>query len=83
MIVRRPLLLPCVCVCGAAVALFLSSSVVHGQGGVLPEEGQSKLEEKYDRDARALAKDLVTGKATLDKSNESAADLEAQWLTYR
>ncbi|HEV3255523.1 MAG TPA: hypothetical protein VG013_01460 [Gemmataceae bacterium] len=83
MMVRRPVLLSCLCACGTAVALVLSSSPARGQGGVLPEDGQSKLEEKYDRDARASIKDLVTGKVGLDKGNESLADLEAQWLTYR
>jgi hypothetical protein len=83
MMARRPVLLSCLCACGTAVVLLLSSGPARGQGGVLPEDGQSKLEEKYDRDARAAIKDLVTGKVALDKGNESFADLEAQWLTYR
>jgi hypothetical protein len=84
-------LLSLLCFWGLALALALTPARSPAQnplqnpfkGGRLPPEGTDKLNADYNKEQRALIKDLEEGRIEAGKGQAPTIDLLAKWYTYR
>ena len=86
MMLRRPVLLSFVCACGAVLALAAALRADAGSEfteGVLPKDGQKSLDDAYNKEQKAVIKDLIAGTVEAGKEQEPTIDLYAKWYAYR
>lgn len=84
---HRPVVLSLLCASGVALALTLTATRCPAQnlfkGGELPRDGTAKLDNDFNKEQRALIRELEEGKVEAGKDQEATIDLLAKWFTYR
>jgi hypothetical protein len=86
MMLRRPVLLSCLCAWGAVLTLVSALRAAPASDlteGVLPKDGQKALDDAYTREQRSIIKELIAGKSEAGKEQDPTIDLYAKWYTYR